>query len=499
MNPERSSVDLAPPAADALTLHSIQIRVLLAIVFLFPIVMCAVVFPTPASDLREHINFGLAYRLDGFAAPPLQTWVAGAVALTGARDSWLYVAVAQVLNFTAIAYLALIAKRFIAADTGVPLVVILCGSAYFSVTAPTTAINADQLQVPLWPAIVFHGLMGLRDDRWRDWLLCGVFVGVAVIAKYSVILLVAALLAAVSLVPAYRRIFLNPKLYAAGLISVPIIALHAVPELSRMHAVDYATTQLRTWLPFSGRLDRVWHFARSYVIYGIPVLIGLGVLWWRGGLSRRPMPWTPAQRLIVMTVAVYVAALVVMILALGLFYETRHTAPFFGLSALAFLTAISIDARGVRLFANGMLALWIAIALGGVVYALVAMHSIMQEPGPTAARTLREAWDRQFRCGPAYIIGNDRSARAIAIYYGRPVLGIAFDGTARSDWFDKDRLARHGAIVATVPSYAALPELAAWFKDRKLETLTLPYRRTPRTASYTYMYYFIAPQECPPA
>ncbi len=91
----------APPPAkapqDILTLQSLQMKALLSIVFLFPVVFAAIVLPSPGSDLREHINLGLAYRFTAFAAPPLQTWLAGAVALTGTRDAWLYIAVAQIL------------------------------------------------------------------------------------------------------------------------------------------------------------------------------------------------------------------------------------------------------------------------------------------------------------------------------------------------------------------------------------------------------------------
>ena len=110
-----------------------------------------------------------------------------------------------------------------------------------------------------------------------------------------------------------------------------------------------------------------------------------------------------------------------------------------------------------------------------------------------------QAWERRFSCGPAYIIGNDRSVRLIAINYGKPVLGLAFDDTARPDWMDKSRMAQLGAIVVAGPEYAVQPELAPWFKGRALETLTLPYRRTRRTTTHDYVYHFIAPEACPAA
>jgi hypothetical protein len=137
------------------------------------------------------------------------------------------------------------------------------------------------------------------------------------------------------------------------------------------------------------------------------------------------------------------------------------------------------------------------VIVGTLVYALVGRHSILQEPGPAAASALRQEWERRFSCGPAYIIGSDRSVRLIAINYGKPVLGLAFEDTPRDDWFDKRRMAALGAIIVTEPHSVGLPELAPWFKGRPVETLALPYRRTRRTDPHTYAYAFAVPDGCP--
>ena len=239
----------APAPQDILTLQSLQMKVLLAVVFLFPVVLAAIVLPSPGSDLREHINLGLAYRFTAFAAPPLQTWLAGAVALTGARGAWLYIAVAQVLNFIGLAYLVLIARRFIGEDAPVPLAIMFCGSIYFS----SSYIDDDgdstrtRSRCRCGPAYVFHGMMALRDDRSRrDWFLCWL---TAQRDHASDIHGAGALGYAAGVWrgdPAYRKVFRNPKLYVVGLASLPIIALHAVPEWYEGHAVDYARVQFRS-------------------------------------------------------------------------------------------------------------------------------------------------------------------------------------------------------------------------------------------------------------
>jgi len=491
------AVDPATAAGGALTLDSAQMRTLLAIAFFFPVLLCAILLPSPASDLREHINFGLTYRLEGFAAPPLQTWLAGAVALTGARDAWLYVAVAQALNFLGLIYLILIARRFIGESAVVPLALMFCGTIYYSLATPSMALNADQIQVPLWAGLTFHGLMALRDDRWRDWILCGVFIGLSVLAKYTVFVWLAVLAVALALMPDYRNVFLNPKLYVAALCALPIVALHAVPEWYGGHAIQYAEGQFRWGLPLWYRLDYLWNLVRSLVLYGGPFLIALGVLARRGHITFTGIPQAPAQRLILLAALLYLALIVMLIFGFAFNYATRHTFPLFGLLLLALLTVIRIEPAGLKLFAAILFGVWTAVIVGTLVYSQVGRHSILQEPGPAAASALRQEWERRFDCGPAYIIGSDRSVRLIALNYGKPVLGLAFEDTPREDWFDNRRMAALGAIIVTEPDNVARPELADWFKRRSVETFSLPYRRTRRTDLHTYSYAFVAPTGCP--
>ncbi len=64
-----------------------ELAALFAITFLFPVLLCAVFLPTPTDDLREQINVGLLFPLHTWKNPPLQSWLAGLVALTGARDA----------------------------------------------------------------------------------------------------------------------------------------------------------------------------------------------------------------------------------------------------------------------------------------------------------------------------------------------------------------------------------------------------------------------------
>lgn len=478
-------------ADQGVALKSGAIRALLIITFLYPVVLCAIFFPTPSPDLREHINLGLTFPLTTPKSPPLQSWIAGVIALSGARDGWLYVLVAQILNFIAIFYLALTARKFIGPQTLVPLLIMATGGLFYSAATPSMALNSDQIQAAIWAGFFFHALSAWRDDRWRDWLAAGALVGVAFLAKYSSVIFLAVFLAAALTQPATRRIFSNPRFYAAAVFANAITSIAVVPAWLHSHAFEYGVSRFMTDLPLLQRAFHSWEIVRSLVFYGAPALIGLGILAWRGNVSRPRLPAEPAQRLIVMTTLGILALLFAMTLLGGLIYSARYSYPLFGLALLALLCTIDISPRAVPEYARISLIVWGAIVAGTLVYTQLAIHRVFREPAPAGAALLREAWDRQYRCGPGIVLGDNWTARAIAINFGRPVFGLAFED-ARHGAIDRSR----GVIIVVTPDRVWPPDAEQFLKDRPLATVEVPYRRTWRSEKHTYRYYFIAPERC---
>ena len=472
-----------------------SVAALLAITFLYPVILCGVFFPTPAGDLREHINLGLTFPLHTWPNPPLQTWIAGAVALTGARDSWFFVLVAQVLNFIGLIFLIRTAKEFIGRDKVVPLILMFCGSLYYSAATPSMALNADQIQVPIAAALIYYALRAVRDNRLQDWLACGALAGLAVLAKYSSAVLIFAMLASAISIPAFRKIFSNPKLYVAGALAASIAMLNIVPEFVRPDAVDYAVSQFDVTRSLEWRADAPWHIVRSVVFYGYAIVVSLIVLAWRGGI-RTGWPREQSQEFIVRTAVGIIFILVILIIVGGLNYSTRHSFPFFGIWMLALIVVFEIRPQELRRFVFLIAGFWSILLTGSLIYSQVAINRVLREPSPEAARALRLIWDRQFSCGPAYIVGEQLAERGIAINFGRRTIGIAQDELGRPDWFDRDQLRRYGAIVVTTPDGETSSVLISLISGIPGSVLSLPYRRTWRTETQTYTYYLVSPGGC---
>ena len=123
----------------------------------------------------------------------------------------------------------------------------------------------------------------------------------------------------------------------------------------------------------------------------------------------------------------------------GLKYSARYSYPLFGIATLALLSSLDISPRAMKEYARMLLIIWVAIIAGTLVYTQFVIHRVFRKPAPEAAALLREAWDKQYRCGPRYVLGDNWTARAIAIYFGRPAFGVAFEEADKPFWVDRDK------------------------------------------------------------
>ncbi len=483
---------------------------LLAIAFLYPIVVCAVFFPTPYVDLREHINWGLNVPLSTLTAAPLPSWISALASLVGFRDAWFYMVVAQGLNAVTFYYLIRIAREFIGADAVAPFVLVGACSFYLSAWLPTTALNADQVQTPLWAGAIYYALRARSDDRWRDWLLLGVMLGLSMLAKYFTVILIAALAAAAVSLREFRPVFVNRKLYVAGVLGVAIVMPHAVAELRSRFTLDHGLAYLHFQYFQSSLIERLhslWNLFAPIGLLLLPLAIVAAKSWW----SRTALvQWRTAptrSRFILVAAIAFAVIMVAMILGVDLEYRVRFSYAWLPIAGLVTFCLVRVAPTALRPLAEVTLAIWIAVCVGSVIYGLTALREQLREPAPAAAAAMRRDWDSRFTCGPGYIIGDRLEAQAVALYYGdfwHRIVGLSNRDYAFAPWTDMERIRRLGAIVVRRPKTA--PRLDNDYKFDKAEydfpertaavTLSLPYRRTWSDKLKTYVYSFIRPHDC---
>ncbi len=472
------------------------LTILISVSFFYPVVICAVFFPTPHSDLREQINFGLHLQLQTTSHPPLQNWAAGLIASSGARDAWSYVLAAQILNFAGIWYLWKTACDFISQPSAVAWVVAICSSSYFIAGVPSRALNADDLLFFLWSALLYHALQAFQGNRWPDWAAAGVFGGLSLIAKYTSIVFIVGLLTAVVLLLGARRLLANPRAYLAGLICVVIFLTCAVFLLEHSNTVQHAISFLHLDADIEYRAEMLALFLGSILLVGLPFVAGLAVSAWCGEVRIESIK-KPFAMVIVVTAITSLGLVVILILAGGLDFSLRYITPFAGVMALATLSKLSLRPPALRACIRLGLGTWLVLLVGSAVYAMTFVNERMREPAPAAARMIGDDWDARFPCGPAYILGSGPSAYGISIYFHHAAIALDEYDFLVAGLADKEKLQDAGAIVIGPPS---MPDYAAFleaFPNRTQQVdISLPYRRTLSMRRHTYTYFFVPPAKC---
>src|SRR5262245_19950000 len=149
-------------------------------------VLPATLYPNLPLDLIEALTYGREWQLGYDKLPPLPWWLIELAWQTFGVD-WVYYLTAQLTVLAAFALVWRLARRLVGPAGALVAVLIVDGLHYFNFTAPK--FNHDVIQLPFWAlaGLSFHG--ALRDRRLRDWCLLGIAGGIALWAKYFVVML----------------------------------------------------------------------------------------------------------------------------------------------------------------------------------------------------------------------------------------------------------------------------------------------------------------------
>jgi 4-amino-4-deoxy-L-arabinose transferase-like glycosyltransferase len=163
-------------------------------------------------------KLALAY----FDHPPAIMWLIHAVvALTGSEDH-LIVRLPTLLLFSAQNWLLYrLTAQLFDRRAGLFAVIAISLSPQFFYFG-TIAVTDGPLIFALTGAALFAARAVFAEGAtpWRDWLLAGLFFGLALLSKFSAILVLPGLVLVVVTIPRHRRLFFAPAPYVAALVAV---------------------------------------------------------------------------------------------------------------------------------------------------------------------------------------------------------------------------------------------------------------------------------------
>jgi len=415
-------------------------------------------------DLIEALTYGREWQLGHDKHPPLPWWLVEILYRVFGSDV-AYYAFSEVVIVSTFAVVFAAARPLVGAVGALVAVLIIDGMHYFNYTAPK--FNHDVIQLPFWALAGFAFRLGLRGGRLRDWLLLGFAVGMAVWAKYFVVVLIAPLGLFLLIDRDARRSLATPGPWVALGAALAVTAPHLV-WLVHHDFLPFAHASARA-LPPRGALDHLLHplvFAASQAMTLAPALaIALPLRWPRP--PEAPAKADDFDRRIVTVLAFGPAATT---LALSL-VTGRGLVAMWGYPLWVFLGLWIVMTAGAvidRATLARIVGLW-AIVFVGLAGAFVVNYAVLPSidhryraaffPGSRLAEEI----DRRFRATTGaplrYVIGNIWVGGNVAHYSAdRP--RVLIDGNPRRvPWIDlADLTAQGAAVVWVVGDRTSVPE-----------------------------------------
>src|SRR6266513_1736649 len=238
----------------------------------------ALLYPNLPLDLIEALTYGREWQLGYDKLPPLPWWLVELVYRTAGHDV-AYYALAQIAVVLAFAIVWLTARELVGTVGALVAVLIIDGLHYFHCTV--AKFNNDVIQLPLWAFAGYAFHAALRRRRMVHWLLLGITLGLALWAKYFVVVLAAPLVLFLLFDRDARPALATPGPFVALAVALLIMTPHLV-WLVRTDFLPFAYASARA-APSRGLLDHVLHplmFALGQLAFLLPaLLLAAAVVW----------------------------------------------------------------------------------------------------------------------------------------------------------------------------------------------------------------------------
>ncbi len=451
----------------------------------------SLLYPNLPLDLIEALTYGREWQLGYDKLPPLPWWLIEAVYRVIGVDA-AYYALAQVAVVAAFAAVLATARPLVGPVRALVAVLILDGLHYFHFTA--AKFNHDVIQLPLWALAGYAFHAALRRGLLRDWALLGLAIGLALWAKYFVVVLAFPLAVFLVADRDARKALATAGPWIALAVALLVMTPHLV-WLVRNDFLPFAYASARA-APSRGLFDHVLHpvvFAASQLAFLAPaLLIAAAVIWPRPKAQDGAAPAAASadafDRRIVTLLAFGPAATTVALSALS----GRGTIAMWGYPLWLFLglwIVLAADralepARLVR-----VVSVWAAVLaiFAAVFYASYAVlpgidhrYRAVFYPGDRLADELSRRFHAATGKPLTYVIGGMWEGGNVA-HYASEQPRVLIDGDPRrAPWIDLGDLRSKGAVVLwTDGDPAVMPVgLRAIAGDAQVQApFTLPFRR----------------------
>jgi hypothetical protein len=440
-------------------------------------------YPNLPLDLIEALAYGREWQLGYDKLPPLPWWLVEAAYRLFGHDVAFY-ALAQIAVAVAFVAVWATARPLAGAVGALVAILILDGLHYVNYTA--AKFNHDVIQLPFWALAGYAFHRALRTGRLAQWGLLGAAIGLALWAKYFVVVLALPLALFVIVDARARQSLRTPGPYVAAAVAVLVAAPHLVwlvqNDFLPFRYADVRAAHARNLFDYVGH---PLEFAASQLLFLLPALaIAAPLVWPR---PRDSGAGANAYDRRIVTVLAFGPAVTLLVLSLA---TGRALIAMWGYPLWLFL-GLWIVMRGAAIERGRLkrvVTIWavvfLAFALAFIVnYAVLPRYDGRYRAAHYPGEQLAAEMSGRFRAATgrplAYVVSDMWTGGNVG-HYAPERPRVLIDGEPRrAPWIDLGDLKRRGAVVVWTNGDAQILP-AAWraiAADAVVQPpLRLPYR-----------------------
>lgn len=412
--------------------------------------------PNVPLDVIEGYAWGREWLLGTYKHPPMQSWWLQILAILTGRAAWAHFFASQFAIFITFIAVWRTGRRLMDETSALVGVLLLEGIIYYTFTS--TEFNPNVIQLPFWGLIGLFFHRAIKENRFFDWILLGIWSAGGMYSKYSTGLLLLSLTFLMFIHPEARRRFRSLGPY----LSLTVLGLLLIPHilwLSHHH-----------FLPFDYAMGRLHEDPKPHMLPGFiltPLLVTFGqfvalipaillfIIFYDRQESASPNPVTSFDRAFLSTITFGPFAL---ILAMGVLFgfhiRDMWGMPFWsfiGLWAIAYLRP-SFSHSNLTRFAYAWSVISVATLLicmsVNILWPYLGTRTMrIHFPGQALADYVTDAWHRRYHTPLRFAVGDTWPAGNVGYYSPeRPHVFINGDFEI-SPWIKHYDFQRYGGVI----------------------------------------------------
>ena len=400
-------------------------------------------------DTQEAIVWGKYCQWGTTKHPPFSGWIAYAwYVLFGHGDNAMY-ALSQIFVTLGVVYIYKLARCFLNRLRAILATALQFGIIYYGYSTPE--FNVNVISVGLWPMCAYYFWRGYTQNKWRDWLLFGILVGLNLLNKYVGAMLLIALGFFVISDRNIIKLIKNIKVYIAATVVILLLA----PHVWWLWQNDFEAFKYISQRNHGGSITSFWghfvyplKFVMAQILFALPALLTFACFW-QHHKSDDFTGTSTQSRFICCTALLPAATFALICLLSGNAAKSMWGFPclFMWGTALFYFLPFNVDEKVAGRFLNVMF-VWVTLfALAYGVQCVVTTSQRYRTDVQSVAASLEQKWAERTDKPLKYTGADVWFGDIMALYASHEIKPMIWMSPKNNPWFDKADFEQSGALL----------------------------------------------------